>query len=233
MKDSLKSKIIVIDGLDGCGKQTQVKRIKEKLETKGYKVYTTSFPNYESLSSGPVRMYLNSELGDTPDSVNPYLASTFYAVDRAITFIKEVKEYYNNGYIILLDRYISANVIYQGSKFKDTNEMVEYFKWNYDLETNKLGLPVEDITIALTLPIETSQKLMSQRYGNDDNKKDLHERNRTFLESCSSTLDIACEYLPKIGINWVKLDCSNGLGWIQPIEYITNKLLTMIEPILS
>ena len=163
-------KIIVIDGLDGCGKATQVEELRKSLSEMGYIVYKADFPNYNSLSSGPVRMYLGGDITSDPNLVNPYLASMFYSVDRGITYLKDLRDILNNNpnAILLLDRYISANIIYQGSKFDNLQDRHEYFKWEYEMETKYLGIPKEDITIALTLPIEISQKLMSQRYhGND------------------------------------------------------------------
>jgi len=226
-------KIIVIDGLDGCGKATQADILYNKLKSMGKKVIKADFPNYESLSSGPVRMYLSGDISNNPNDINPYLASMFYAVDRGITYLKQLKEYYDAGYIIIADRYISANVIYQGSKFDSKDEAKEYFKWEYELETTKCGIPMEDITLALTLPIEVSQKLMSKRYNGDESKKDIHESNMELLHKSFNNLILACDYLPTIGINWFHIDCSDGQGWIKSLEEISDIVFEKIKPILE
>ena len=227
-------KLIVIDGLDGCGKQTQVALVTEQLEKMGYRVRRIEFPKYESLSSGPVRMYLNGEISKQLGELNPYMCSLFYAVDRGIQFFSDFKkDYEDDNCIVIADRYLSANVIYQSSKFNTDTEKEEFFKWLYEIETKYIGIPTEDITIALTLPIEVSQKLMSQRYKGDEGKKDLHEANLDFLKECSKTLDLACNYLPKIGYNWVRMDCSTEDGWVKSREEITNNIMEIILPIIK
>ena len=226
-------RIIVIDGMDGCGKATQTEIIRQRLINMGYNVKALSFPAYESLSSGPVRMYLNKEIVDDPNKLNPYFCSTLYAVDRGIQYYKDFKRDYDNGCIFIADRYLSANIIYQGAKCKTLEEKKELFKWIYELETKKIGIPVEDITIALTLPIEVSQKLMSKRYNGDESHKDLHESNLKFLEDARQNLDIACEYLPTIGYNWVRVDCSDNNDNIKAKNIITEELMNIIKPYLD
>lgn len=226
-------KIIVIDGLDACGKATQAERVYNRLVGMGYKVFKTDFPDYESLSSGPVRMYLSGELGDNPLDISPYTRSLFFAVDRAVQWITKIKQRYNDGYIVILDRYISANVIYQGTSFDTDEDKKEFFKWVYNFETQYGGLVKDDITICLTLPVEVSQKLMHDRYKGDDSKKDILEKNLTILNKSREVLELACNYLPTIGYNWKKLDCSGSSGWIQPMDVITDELMKMVEPILK
>lgn len=224
-------KLIVIDGLDGCGKQTQTAIIKNKLTElfPSKKIESISFPNYDSLSSGPIRMYLGGEISNKPKDVNPYLASLFYSVDRGISFIIDFKAKYSDpDTILIFDRYISANIIYQGEKIHNLENKKEYFKWMYDLEVNKVGIPQEDLTLALTLPIETSQKLMTQRYSGNEDKKDIHEADIEYLRNCRLNLDTACEYLPTIGYNWVKIDCSDSNGWIKTKEEISSMLMQEI-----
>ena len=119
------AKLIVIDGLDGSGKATQTELLKQYLENeKQYKVYKISFPDYASDSSAPVKMYLSGELGNDPEALNPYMCSAFYAVDRAIQYVKSIKAMMSEGdnVIVLADRYLSANIIHQGAKLKEESE---------------------------------------------------------------------------------------------------------------
>ena len=226
-------KLIVIDGLDGSGKATQTELAKRELEKLGYNVYSTSFPNYNSQSSAAVKMYLNGELGTDATKLNPFMCSTFYAVDRAIQFQKELYSIYDKPNTILLaDRYISANIIHQGGKFKNTEDMIKFFLWDYDLEVNHIGIPHEDITIALDVPVAVGQKLMTSRYNGHEEKKDIHESNVTYLENCHKTLEVACENLPNFGHNWVKILCSEDNETIRGINDIHTDIMNEILHLL-
>ena len=109
-------KLFVIDGTDGSGKQTQFTKLQERLTKDGIEYKTVSFPNYDSPSSSLVKMYLSGEFGSNAKDVSPYIASTFYAADRYATFKTGYKEYYDNGGIILADRYTTANMVHQAGK---------------------------------------------------------------------------------------------------------------------
>lgn len=227
-------KLIAIDGLDGSGKATQVGRLYSYLKEQGKNVYRASFPEYKSESSRAVRMYLNKELGDDPYKLNPYACSTFYAIDRVIQFIMTLGDLYNQpDSIILCDRYISANIIHQASKLSSQEERKKLFDWLYDTEVNKLGIPHEDITIVLSVPVEVSQKLMDMRYKDGNGKKDLHESNVKFLQDCYDNIELAIEYLPTKSHNWVKIECSDGKGWIRSEDDIQAEILKIVTPILE
>ncbi|MCI7804375.1 MAG: thymidylate kinase, partial [Oscillospiraceae bacterium] len=123
-----KGKLIVIDGLDGSGKSTQLELVQKKLEDMGVPVKTISFPDYESPSSALVKMYLNGEFSDNPDDINAYAASSFYAVDRYASYMKYWKEDYFSGKLILAARYVSSNAINQMVKL-DESEYDQYLEW--------------------------------------------------------------------------------------------------------
>ena len=175
-----KSKLIVIDGLDGSGKTTQLKIAQDYLEKQGYNVKTISFPDYNSESSALVKMYLNGEFSSDPNDVNAYAASSFYAVDRYASYIKYWKDDYNNGCVILAARYVSSNALHQMSKLEQT-EWNDYLNWLYDYEYEKLSLPKADKIVFLDMPIEVSQRLLSLRYNGDESKKDIHESHMSYL----------------------------------------------------
>ena len=176
----MKSKIIVIEGLDGSGKATQTKILCEKISALGKKVTKLEFPNYESPAAAPVKMYLDGEFGDKPDDVNAYAASAFYAVDRVASYLQFWKKECDNGGVILSDRYVTSNIIYQMSKLPK-EEWNSFIDWLNDFEYEKLGIPKPDLVIYLDVEPEVSQKLMEKRYGGDNSKKDLHEKNLRFL----------------------------------------------------
>lgn len=176
-------KLITIDGLDGNGKQTQTELLYNRLIYDGYDVKKITFPNYNSDSSALVKMYLNGEFGDSADSVNAYTASTFYAVDRFASYKKEWEEFYKSGGIVLTDRYVSSNMIYQASKIEDINDKEKFLNWLWDLEYIKMKLPLPYKTIFLDVPIEYSQKLIQNRKNkiNDSETKDIHEKDIKYL----------------------------------------------------
>ena len=133
-------KLFVIDGTDGSGKQTQFEKLKESLTRDKVDYKVVSFPNYDSPSSALVKMYLSGEFGNNAKDVSPYVASTFYAVDRFATFKKEFQEYYNKGGIILADRYTTANMVHQAGKIDDLIERDKFLNWIEDFEFNIFGL---------------------------------------------------------------------------------------------
>ena len=119
-------KLFVIDGTDGSGKQTQLKKLEERLDKEGIDYKKVSFPNYDSPSSSLVKMYLSGEFGENAKDVSPYIASTFYAADRYATYKTKLEDYYNNGGIILADRYTTASMVHQAGKIADKKERKEF-----------------------------------------------------------------------------------------------------------
>lgn len=199
-----KGKLIVLEGLDGSGKATQTQLIIDDLKSKGAEVCKITFPSYDSPSSALVKMYLNAEFGSSPDAVNSYAASSFYAVDRYASYAKNWGKMYNSGAIIISDRYTTSNMVYQLSKL-DKSKWDEYISWLEDYEYVKLGIPYPDLTIYLDMPVEVSQKFMTQRYNGQESKKDIHERNVEFLKNARNSALYAAN---KLG--WVIISCSKG-----------------------
>lgn len=217
-------KLIVIDGLDGSGKTTQFEIIKEKLSGT-HSVKAISFPDYDNPSSALVKMYLGGELSKEADGVNAYAASSFYAVDRYASYKMFWEENYKNGDLVLASRYVSSNAIHQMVKL-DESEWDSYLKWLSDYEYGKLGLPVPNLVIFLDMPVEISQKLMSERYGGDESKKDIHEANVRYLQACRKSALYAAE---KLG--WKIVDCSAD-GEPLTVEEINGKLLQLINEVM-
>lgn len=213
----MKSRIIVIEGLDGSGKATQTKILAEKYIKEGKKVRKLEFPDYDSPSSALVKMYLSGEFGDNPDDVNAYAATAFYAVDRIAGYLKNWKNDCENDTVILSDRYATSNLIYQMSKVSD-DEKDAFIEWQTDFEYSKLGLPKPDIVVYLDVEPNVSQKLMEKRYNGDNSKKDLHERNLKFLLECRESALYAAK---KCG--WIVINCCEN-GEIKPIDKISAEI---------
>lgn len=235
------AKFIVVDGLDGCGKATQTELLKEALEKLGKRVIKISFPNYESDSSAPVRMYLGGELGSNPEKLNPYMCSSFYAVDRFIQYEVDWRKYFaeDDNTIIIADRYLSANIIHQGGKIANDEDRLSYARWCYDYEHGLCGLPKEDITIILTVDPEVSQRLMTGRYNGDEAKKDIHESNINYLTDCYNRLQTTCKQIHDNNIaTWIELDCTEvdkdtGEKRISTKASIHAKIMSYITKILQ
>ena len=221
----MKSKIIVIEGLDGSGKATQTALLAQKLSDRGIKVRRLEYPDYDSPSSSLVKMYLGGEFGSKPEDVNAYAASAFYAVDRAAGFLGDWKTDYQSGMLFLCDRYCTSNIIYQMAKVSDA-ERDAFIEWQADFEYDKLGLPRPDAVIYLDVSPDVSQKLMEKRYGGDQSKKDLHESNLSFLLSCRKSALYAAE---KCG--WKIIDCCEN-GDIKPIDKISEEIEKAVSDIL-
>lgn len=221
----MKSKIIVIEGLDGSGKATQTKILAEKLSLRGFRVRKLEFPDYSNPSSSLVKMYLGGEFGSDPGDVNAYAASAFYAVDRVASFLQFWKDDYRSGTVILSDRYATSNIIYQMAKVDD-NERDSFIEWESDFEYKKLGLPQADAVIYLDVDPDVSQKLMEKRYMGDNSKKDLHESNLSFLLSCRRSALYAAE---KCG--WQVINCCKN-GEIRTIEEIAADIEKAVDTIL-
>ena len=212
----------VIEGLDGCGKSTQVELLENYFKISHKDYIRIKLPDYESHSSALVKMYLNGEFGSNPEDVNVWAASAFYAVDRYANFKSKWAEDYNQGKDILADRYATSNAIYQLPKLPES-EWDYYLDWLEDFEYNKMGIPKPDKVIFLDMPVEISQKLMSKRYNGDEQKKDVHEKNVEFLHTCRRA---ALYTADKWG--WLVINCSEA-GEPRSIEEIRKDIQTSYE----
>lgn len=197
-------RLIVIEGLDGSGKSTQIEILKKRLEEDKKAPFEIKLPYYSDESSTLVKMYLDGQFGSEPGDVNAYAASTFYAADRYASFKKYWSREYNGGRLILADRYTTSNAVHQMTKLPE-NMWDAYLEWLFDFEYNKLSIPSPDCVIFLDMPVEISQRLMSERYDGNEGKKDVHERNVRYLLSCYETAKYAAE---KLG--WHVIKCSEN-----------------------
>ncbi len=221
----MNGKLIVIEGLDGSGKNTQAVRLYSYLEEKGIKVRKVSFPCYESPSSSLVKMYLAGEFGSEADSVNPYAASSFYAVDRYAAFKTGLEEFYLSGGVIIADRYTTSNAVHQSSKLPE-DKRKEYLNWLFEYEYRYLGIPEPDAVIYLRVDPEVSQKLMSGRYNNDEKKKDIHERDVDYLKRSREAADECAEMF-----GWRVIECTLN-GEMRSIEDIFSDIKTIADKLI-
>lgn len=223
-------KLIIIEGkTDGVGKETQTKKLYERLVKEGYNVRKITFPNYGTPACVPVESYLNGDLGDNPGAINPFAVSSLYANDRFFSFVQDWGKFYEEGGIIISDRYTTSNMIHQASKITDAHEKNTYLDWLYDLEFNKYKLPVPDSVIFLDVPLEVSAKLMANRKNKIDgtDSKDIHEKNLNYLKVCSENADyIASKY------NWNRIKCVDNES-MRSIESIHEDIYSVVHKLLS
>lgn len=218
----MRGKLIVLEGLDGSGKSTQLQQLAAYLENRGSDVHKIKLPDYDDASSSLVRMYLGGDFGSDPQSVNAYTASAFYAVDRAANYLRKWKEDYLSGKIILADRYTTSNAYHQLQKLP-REEWDAYLAWLEDFEYGKIGLPKPDCVVYLDMPIEVSQRLMTRRYAGDEHKKDIHEANIAYLMNCRTAALYAAE---KLG--WHVIDCADR-DEAKPIDTIAEEIRRVVS----
>ena len=215
-------RLIVIEGLDGCGKATQASLLADRLEQTGHSVRRIEFPDYEHDSSALVKLYLSGAFGEQPGDVNAYAASSFYAVDRFASYRQFWKKDYDEGKIIIANRYTTANAPHQMSKLPP-EQWDGFLDWLFDYEYSKLGLPEPSLVIQLSLPMEVSQQLLSNRYSGDESKKDIHERAADYLEKCRRCAEYAADRM-----GWSVVQCA-GNGKLMSVEDIGELVWQLVE----
>jgi len=224
--------IIVIEGTDGSGKRTQTTKLYERLLAEGYNVRMQSFPNYDSMSSGGVKMYLNGDFGDNDMCLDAYQASSLYAVDRLCTYNKDLKSFYENGGIIVFDRYIESNILHQTGKIDDREEVDKYLDWLCNLEYNILKLPRANKVLFLDVPVEISKALANAREDLKNNMaKDIHENSKDhLLNAYNSSKYVSVKY------GWEVVNCvqDGSMRSIDDIgEEIYNRVISDIKEVSS
>lgn len=222
-------KLFVIEGLDGCGKETQSKFLYEALKSKGLKVKRISFPNYDSPTASLVKMYLNGDFGANAELVNAYQASTFFAVDRLGTYLTDMKDFLlkDNG-IIICDRYTTSNLLYQSSKITNSTDKKKFLDWIVDFEYQKLELPTPTKTFFLNVQYDTFEKIILQRNNNKHEGKDIHEGNPRYLRN---VYDNAQGIIKRF--NWMTIDCEISVGQLKSREFISKDIVSHVLETLN
>lgn len=219
-------RLIVLDGLDGSGKSTQLERLCGYLDDNGKSYKRICFPDYAQPSSALVKMYLAGAFGDAPEDVNAYAASSFYAVDRFASYKKFWRADYEADHLIVAARYTTSNAIHQMPKLP-RGEWEAYLSWLEEYEYVLLGLPRPDRVIFLDMPPAISQKLMSERYAGDESRKDIHERDFAYLLQCR---EAALYAAGRCG--WTVVNCGEGKAPFAE-EEITERLIAVIRPLFA
>ena len=200
----MKGKLIVFEGTDGSGKATQAKLLCQRLEQEGVAYRKIDFPRYGKPSAAMVEEYLQGNLGRNAGDVNAYAASVFYAVDRYASYKQDWGGFYENGGLVVADRYTTSNAVHQASKLPD-GEREEYLKWLFDLEYGRMGLPQPDLVVYLDMPTEITERMMRRRESDTGTHADIHEQDTAYLRRCRAS---AGEVARLCG--WTVIHCAAG-----------------------
>ena len=210
-------KLIVIEGTDGSGKSTQFNLMAQRLTDEGHAFRHIVFPRYSEPSSALIRMYLGGEFGKKPTDVNAYAASAFYAVDRFASYKQDWGQWYEDGGLVLSDRYTTSNAVHQSSKVPETERPV-FLKWLYEFEYDKLQLPRPDLTIYLDVPTSFTETLLRRREADTNTHADIHEQDMTYLATCRSAGKAAAAFY-----GWTVIECVRD-GAMRSIEDIHEEI---------
>lgn len=227
-----RGKLIVIDGTDGSGKTTQANLLMKHLRRDGRKTKFVHFPQYEYNFFGKFIAHCLSEQYYKWVHVHPKIASVVYAADRWESKPK-IEKWLKEGYIVVMDRYISSNQIHQGGKISNVKKREAFLEWLAEMEYEVFKIPVPDLTVYLSLPIEMVLKLIKDRDYKGaraylHSKKDVHEKDKNFLKnSIKSAL-----WLAKTQKNWLKIECMEG-GELRSFSDIHNELYEKTKKIIK
>ena len=198
-------KLIVMEGAcDGIGKTTQYKLLKEHLLKDGKMVVSHHFPSYSTYQGAAVEHYLKGDFG-APKDLSPYFINSLYAVDRGVTWHNELKKPYDDGSVILLDRYTTSSLIYQSALIEDTEDKKSFINYVLDFEYQKMGIKAPDEVIFLQAPFDLVTEMRNARKENEGLANDVHEGNLEFMRKVYESALFVADYL-----SWDKIKCNDG-----------------------
>lgn len=219
-------KLIVIEGTDGSGKSTQFRLLTGRLEAEQVKFQKLVFPQYSEPSSALIRMYLGGEFGKSPSDVNAYAASAFYSVDRYASYRKVWGKWYEEGGLVVSDRYTTSNAVHQASK-EPEDKREDFLNWLYDFEYDKLGLPRPDLVIYLDVPTDFTEKMLRHRETETHTQADIHEQDMQYLATCRRMGRAAAEHY-----GWTVIRCVRD-GAMRSMEDIHEEIYRHVAACLE
>ena len=229
----LKNMLVVLEGLDGAGKSTQVRKLRNYLESLFGSIEYIHFPRYDAPVYGDlISRFLRGDFGDN-ETVHPQLVALLFAEDRHGAS-PQMKHVLSSGGTVLLDRYVYSNIAYQCAKVKDETEAETLRAWIFNTEYGNFGLPVPDLNIFLDVPIDfVEKKLKSSRNGQDreylEGGQDIHEADIEFQKRVRAIYRRQCELDPK----FIRIDCSDEFGMMLPPGAIFEKVKAVVDSALK
>ena len=219
-------KLIVIEGTDGSGKSTQTELLIQRLTAQQLPFKRLRFPRYSEPSSALIRMYLGGEFGSDPAAVNGFAASAFYAVDRYASYKQDWGKWYEDGGLVLSDRYTTSNAIHQSAKEKPENR-VAFLQWLGQFEYELLGLPAPDLTIYLDVPTDFTEELMRHREQETNTQADPPATDTAYLATCREAGRAAADFY-----GWTVIECVKD-GAMRSIEDIHEEIFAHVAKLLE
>ena len=232
-KHMKKGKLIVIDGTDGSGKATQIELLRKRLVKQGKIVKVVDFPEYYSNFFGAFIGHCLAEQYYNWINVHPKIASIVYAADR-FESKDEIEGWLNRGYIVLANRYVSANQIHQGGKIASAKKRAAFIAWLDEMEHKVFKIPRPDVVIYLALKIPTVLRLIGERNKNSKRaylgkKKDVHEKDKHFLENSRKS----ALWLSKKLKYFKKVDCDDKKGGILSREDVHEMVYGEVKKVIK
>ena len=218
----MSGKLIVLEGTDGSGKATQARMMGQRLQREGIAFREIDFPRYGNPFAEPANLYLHGALGSEPGDVNAYASSVFFAVDRFASYKEEWGTFYEQGGVVIANRYTTSNAVHQASKLP-AGERREYLDWLFDLEYRRLGLPAPDLVVYLDLPTELSEQMLRRRETATGTQADIHEQDEEYLRSCRmNARDVAHD------LGWTVIHCDRE-GAVRTVEDIHEEIWQQVR----
>lgn len=222
----MSGKLIVFEGTDGSGKATQAKLLCETLAQRGLAYREIDFPRYGNPFAEPANLYLHGALGSHPGDVNAYAASVLYAVDRFASYKEDWGRFYEEGGIVVANRYTTSNAVHQTVKCPP-QERGDFLRWLDDFEHTKLGLPRPDLVLYLDMPTDQAAALLRRREADTHTRADIHELDTAYLASCRESALQAVDLL-----GWKVIPCVDASGALRPVESIQEEVWSLAAPLL-
>ena len=225
--------LIVLEGLDGAGKSTQVKKLRQYLEEVFGSLEYIHFPRYDAPVYGElISRFLRGDFGSN-ETVHPQLVALLFAEDRHGA-APDMKRTLQAGGTVLLDRYVYSNIAYQCAKLKSADEANQLREWIFNTEYGNFELPRPDLNIFLDVPIGfVESKLKSQRGGADrdylEGGQDIHEADIEFQKRVRDIYQRQCELDPK----FIRIDCSDESGQMLPPDAIFAKVQKVVDSAIN
>ena len=225
--------LVVLEGLDGAGKSTQVKKLRNYLESRFGSLEYIHFPRYDAPVYGDlISRFLRGDFGAN-SAVHPQLVALLFAEDRHGA-APQMKSTLQGGGNVLLDRYVYSNIAYQCAKLDDAEEADRLRDWIFNTEYGDFELPVPDLNIFLDVPIGfVESKLRSQRGGQDreylEGAQDIHEADIEFQKKVRAIYRRQCEFDPR----FIRIDCSDDYGEMLPPGAIFAKVQAVVDSVIK
>ena len=222
----MNGRLIVFEGTDGSGKATQSRLLCEHLQRESIPYKNITFPRYGKPSAAMVQEYLDGNLGRRPGDVNAYAASLMFSMDRYASYKQDWGSYYEQGGLLIADRYTTSNAVHQTSKLPPEQQR-PFVDWLFDFEYQKLGLPAPDRVLYLDLPTELSEQMMRRREQLTHTTADIHERDEAYLRSCRESAAMVVDYG-----GWTRIDCARD-GQVRSVDDIHREVMERLRDLLK